>query len=683
MVSLVFTPAGSGSQPPPPKRDILPQTTLGYMKAARRWLLWKYGNISVPGKKPPKVPYYVDGALRGDTDTLEDLARLSEYEAAHRAAQRSGGVMHLGFALGADGGNGHWQGFDSDGTLDGMAEAPGYVEKSPSGQGYHIIGYGRPFATRAEPGIEFYSHGRYFTFTGDQVHDGPVHDLYDMAGTGPPPAKDLEGAPPRHVDELSQEQLADVKEALSVLSPDPYAEWVRVALALQSVSGGLELFLNWSRGSAKHKDGEATRKFEKVGAPFTHWKAIFVWAKETGNWPKAAPAASQPINYDTSAPRPMEFVLDGFVRAGSLVLAGAPGVGKSSIVVPLAATVAWLTDMKELRPVLRRRVYYVTEDHEQVVRMLRGMRLMKILTAPDGEMREWFRIIPSVRTSPKAWQLSLTEMLRDAAHDQEFAGGLSYKVEPLVVLDTVAANLDLADENDNAAVGRAVAAVRAGVGPASVWMVAHTAKALKRADPDEMSPRGAGAWVGDTQGEAFIFTDDEQPEHRFIRLGKRRFDADFEEMRVASKLEEEKVQAPWGEQLVRYRVAHAFERYSKEARKEVKESAAGDRQQGDVQARTMMMLSRAKKALEACRSEGLALPKRAGRADPPAGYERWSLDGLLSGGRSPEARAHLLAQLVDKFGGTDDGTGAFWLFKKPTFGVGAKKAPAEGEEAKP
>ena len=58
----------------------------------------------------------------------------------------------LGFALGADGTGNHWQGIDLDGVDSNPAlqlladELPGYTETSPSGNGYHAIGYGKPFS---------------------------------------------------------------------------------------------------------------------------------------------------------------------------------------------------------------------------------------------------------------------------------------------------------------------------------------------------------------------------------------------------------------------------------------------------------------------------------------------------------------------------------------------------------
>ena len=139
--------------------DKLWHTIPGAMQDAKRWLLHK-----------KKQPFCTDGRPRhGTLDSAEDTERLGTFEAALLALQR-GGYDGLGFALG-DG----WQGIDLDKVekngLKGLAdELPGYVERSPSGNGWHAIGNGRGFDTLASnhSGIEAYSGKRYFTVTGDQ-----------------------------------------------------------------------------------------------------------------------------------------------------------------------------------------------------------------------------------------------------------------------------------------------------------------------------------------------------------------------------------------------------------------------------------------------------------------------------------------------------------------------------------
>ena len=87
---------------------------------------------------------------------------------------QTSGFDGLGFALGPDGTGNHWQGIDLDkieaNGLQALAAAlPGYVEWSPSGLGIHAIGYGAPFPALKLNGIESYSAGRFFTFTGRTI----------------------------------------------------------------------------------------------------------------------------------------------------------------------------------------------------------------------------------------------------------------------------------------------------------------------------------------------------------------------------------------------------------------------------------------------------------------------------------------------------------------------------------
>lgn len=171
---------GQGCPPNAPPTAYLPPAPLAI---ARRWLLWCWGEQRNDGKRA-KVPYYAGGGKRGATGTPDDAARLVTYDEAMAAAWRLAGVYAgLGFALG-DG----WQGIDLDSVrvnrLSDLANAlPSYVELSPSRNGCHAIGFGRPFDTLAPDkttGIEAYSHSRFFTFTGWVIRFGPLACLADF-----------------------------------------------------------------------------------------------------------------------------------------------------------------------------------------------------------------------------------------------------------------------------------------------------------------------------------------------------------------------------------------------------------------------------------------------------------------------------------------------------------------------
>ena len=167
---LMYRPDGPASEP------------LDWLKQARRWLLWK----TEERRKPDglihlaKVPCYIDGTRRRG-DLGNDADRLVTYAEARASLSLWGDQMAgLGFALGADGRGGCFQGIDLD-KIDErpelaalVAQLPGYVEWSPSGRGVHAIGYGAAFTVLGSnaSGIEAYCEGRFFTFTGKMIRAG-------------------------------------------------------------------------------------------------------------------------------------------------------------------------------------------------------------------------------------------------------------------------------------------------------------------------------------------------------------------------------------------------------------------------------------------------------------------------------------------------------------------------------
>jgi len=258
----------------------------------------------------------------------------------------------------------------------------------------------------------------------------------------------------------------------------------------------------------------------------------------------------QAFEYSTAKVRPIEYCVDGFISNKVTVIAGPPGVGKTSLLVPLACIAAGLVTGCDISATLRRRVSYVTEDKEQVERILFGMRKHNVIQASDDEIRYWFEIIPAVRaSSDKVGQFvanTREDMTVTAPKHQN-----CYQVEPLIVLDTSNATIDMDNENDNAEAGKAIAAIKENLGNASLWLVAHTSKVASRVDIQNMSARGAGAFEGDANAVAYILNVENK---RFMALGKRRFEASFNEVCFDSHSAFEDVMTPWGEkQRVWYR----------------------------------------------------------------------------------------------------------------------------------
>lgn len=158
------------------------------MKAARRWVLWRQ-EARLGSDKPSKLPYYANGKERGKGGKLDDekdLAQLVVLDEVLAVLEHPAGKHYegIGFALGPDGTGNSWQGIDLDhirekGLTKLAGELPSYVEKSPSGDGVHAIGYGNGFAALGSnvSGIEAYSEKRYFTVTGKVLIGDELCDL--------------------------------------------------------------------------------------------------------------------------------------------------------------------------------------------------------------------------------------------------------------------------------------------------------------------------------------------------------------------------------------------------------------------------------------------------------------------------------------------------------------------------
>lgn len=296
------------------------------MQQAPRWLIWRYEPPSSPGGKPRKVPYYVAGGKRtGKLDEAKDHARLGTLDAALAALEHKP-EYGIGFALGADGNGHHWQGIDLDGIdqrpkLAALTELlPGYVERSPSGHDLHAIGIGIEFECLSSnpSGIEAYCAGRYFTVTGDAI-GGDLEDLSAFVGKTLAPlhaesrpssrkassskAKGATETQPK-VEQLTDDQLGDLRSALFHLRADDYGLWINTGHRLKALGdNGRGLWLAWSATCREKFDAaDAAKRWETFTGERTGWKAVLGEAQAHG-WrnPRARPEPASP-GHDSDPP---------------------------------------------------------------------------------------------------------------------------------------------------------------------------------------------------------------------------------------------------------------------------------------------------------------------------------------------------------------------------------------------
>lgn len=454
---------------------------------AKRWLLHNQ-----------KRPHYITGELRkGNLE--EDSDKLATYEEALEASMTLG--YGLGFALGKDG-DGYWQGIDFDHVSEHpensekieMLTKLTYCEKSPSGDGIHAIGYGKPFPSKGsdKSGIEAYCQGRFFTFTGKAISGPTITDISDalpyVLGR---PIEALVG--PSTVvleaicEDLSDEQYSDLQNALTYLDASEYNSWVNHGMALKRHGeSGYALWMEWSATDPKFSENEARRKWNSFAPSTITIASIFHSAKLCGYSKIKARVNGLRI---TSAEdySEVEEIIDGHYEGGIGNISAGYAVGKTQSLITLCAVVTGeLTDtyLKARPP---RKVLYVVENATQA----HIIRKKMMEETASEEKPGWFNIATAHRGTAEDISEYISLAIKELT--TEYNG---FPVKPLIVLDTSNANFDLESENDSAEVGSMIAAIKELQG--HCWIVSHVAKSDSKAS----SARGSGAWGADVDWTA-------------------------------------------------------------------------------------------------------------------------------------------------------------------------------------
>lgn len=280
------------------------------MRQARRWMVWR-------SEDNRKVPYYVSGRRRNGTlDTETDMAQFGTFEQAIAVVGRFDG---LAFALGPDGTGDYWQGVDLDdvaehGLHSVVDDLPGYTEQSPSGTGWHAVGYGRRFDNLGsnKTGVEAYSTARFFTVTGDcaGLHDPEC--LADFVASRIVPIhrkceKSHESGIQDAQRTVSDETIADLRSALNAINADDRDPWIRIGHALHELGDvGRGLWFDWSQTSDKWKPGDAKQWATFKPASGIGIETVFYEAKSRGWLNPRSNAANVPTKSKTPAPAPAD-----------------------------------------------------------------------------------------------------------------------------------------------------------------------------------------------------------------------------------------------------------------------------------------------------------------------------------------------------------------------------------------
>lgn len=477
------------------------------MREARRWLVWK--EIPVPGKKPRKVPFYVNGKPRhGVLDTADDWGQLGSFEDATQALA-SGQYTGLGFALGPDGTGNCWQGIDLDNIAahEGLRlisdDLPGYTEASPSGQGMHAIGYGRPFQSLGSngTGIEAYSSGRFFTVTGSEAGIGAPSCLANFVNAvlRPKHATVATIHSAEVVEFVTPAQVAELRSALASMRSDDRDLWVANGQRLKRLGEqGRALWMEWSQQSDKFDPLDAARVWDSFTADRTGFAAVFAEAQRrgwvnplAGHAPTQAKPAFQPRQDDPYwgfkfAPDlvkdlgPTRWLVSKLLPEDcTAVLYGPSGTLKSFVMIDLALSIAHGVPWQG-KTTKQRTVFYLAGEGEQgFAKRLAAWSDVHELEAPATFA---FRQIPRIQDTRELD--SLVEAIRAIEAERGQAG--------LIIIDTLFTALDGGDENSGKDMGQVISAMkrlRTEFG-AAVVTVHHTGKVGETARGHSSLPSG-------------------------------------------------------------------------------------------------------------------------------------------------------------------------------------------------
>lgn len=168
------------------------------LQLLNQWIVWGYRDKG--GKKPTKVPY---NSVNGKPADVTDPTTWGSFQQAVYYVENNPALADgIGMVF-TDNDPYAFIDFDApdenekepqkviDRQVELLNEFDSYAERSPSGNGLHIIVRGKILSGRRRSSIEIYSNERYATFTGDVFNNKPIAErnellnlLYKRMGEG-------------------------------------------------------------------------------------------------------------------------------------------------------------------------------------------------------------------------------------------------------------------------------------------------------------------------------------------------------------------------------------------------------------------------------------------------------------------------------------------------------------------
>jgi RecA-family ATPase len=208
-----------------------------------------------------------------------------------------------------------------------------------------------------------------------------------------------------------------------------------------------------------------------------------------------------------------------------MVLAGQPGIGKTTAIISLCMVMAGIKANEcQLTSTKQRKTIIVTEDSDQVERTLTGYS--RHYNVNPDDLSKWFVVIDAKRSNVKDLLTLAHNVINHTVNN----------IRPLLVLDTANSTMDIDNENDNSEVGAYIAALKQTIYiqlDTPVCIITHTNKTISKQDSDATA-RGASAFTGDATLTGILFEDESKT--RYMRLVKTRYQPTFREIKFSSDI---------------------------------------------------------------------------------------------------------------------------------------------------
>jgi hypothetical protein len=499
--------------------------------------------------------------------------------------------------------------FQPDGALDDRARElvdsiEGYVERSLSGAGVHIVTladktYGNPKSPDGK--VEVFTSAMYLAMTGD-IFEGRSN-LPTYAPNTSSLSKYLKQEEPsnqfddfeahsKRDQSLTLEKARDI--LMNQLIPNPvYEDWLQVGMALHfQFEGDYEALDLWDEYSQRDGAGNYSgySDLEKLWNRFklSHPKpvtiaSIYKRLQKPELTSEELITQNPPLRYDTTKPKAVRYLLNGFMGEGVTSLAGASGAGKTTMIVELASIVAHLCEEELLgiekhflKVKGRRRVVHFAEDTRQIEQALYAKRKYgkgaSQITQDDFDVNDWYMLVQTKKHSASELGRLIEAYSRRYAECWptgiiESDGRERFVVmPPLLIFDTASASFDLVDENSNSEQSKMIAAIKAAtkVHYDPIWITSHVAKAARDRDVKHQTSRGAGAIEADAQTVATLARDIGM-DCTILSLNKNRIQTQYDELQFHPSFHDEFVEDEWGDlQVVTYITGELSKGTSKE-----------------------------------------------------------------------------------------------------------------------